>query len=106
MPLITAATAGSAIEIGIKVVKRFFQASEKKEQDLVSIGLAVGYFYNFLDPVNSVIQDDDFTLFQPAENDAPLSLESPKTKFDSENVNMQVIIPKRLDVEAFKACED
>jgi hypothetical protein len=106
MPLITAATAESAIEIGIKVVKRFFQPSEKKEQDLVSIGLAVGYFYNFLDPVNSVIQDDDFTLFQPAENDAPLSLESPKTKFDSENVNMQVIIPKRLDVEAFKACED
>src|SRR5688500_17436553 len=101
MPLLTSAVAETAIEIGVKVVKRFFQPGEKKEQDIVSIGLAVGYFYNFLDPVNSVIQDDELTLFHPAENEAPLSETSPKTVFESENVNMQIIIPKRLDVEAF-----
>jgi hypothetical protein len=106
MPILSTVAAETAIEIGIKVVRRFFVAGEKKDQDLVSIGLAVGYFYNFLDPVNSVIQDGDLTLFQPADKDDPLSLESPKTTFDTENVNMQVIIPKRLDVEAFKACED
>lgn len=106
MPIITAAVTETAIEVGVKVVKRFFLPAEKKEQDLVSVGLAVGYFYNFLDPVSSVIQDEDFSLYQPEESHAPVSMESPRTSFESDNINMQVIIPKRLDVEAFKSCED
>ncbi|MEP7142066.1 MAG: STING domain-containing protein [Ferruginibacter sp.] len=106
MPLLTAAAAESAIEVGITVVKRFFQPAAKKDQDLVSIGLAVGYFYNFLDQVSSAIQDDELSLYQPSENNALVALESSKITYEGENVNMQVIIPKRLDVEAFKVCED
>ncbi|MDB5208182.1 MAG: hypothetical protein JWR72_3257 [Flavisolibacter sp.] len=106
MPILSVAAAETAFEIGITVVKRFFQPAAKKEQDIISIGLAVGYFYNFLDPVSSVIQDDEFTLYQPLEKDKAVTLESPYVTYESENINMQIIIPKRLDVEAFKACED
>lgn len=98
MPVLTAATAETAIEIGISVVKRFFQPAAKKEHDLVSIGVAVGYFYNFLDPVSAVIENEDFELYQSPEDKAPQN-------FASENIDMQVILPKRLDVEAFQVCE-
>jgi hypothetical protein len=103
--LLTAAAIDVAKELGISVVKRFFQPKDKKEQDLVSIGLAVGYFYNFLDPLNNVLANNVFNLYEPTDN-KETSLENPKTSYSIDDVNVEVIIPKRLDVEAKAACEN
>lgn len=102
--MITAAAAESAIEIGITVVKRFFQPKEKKENDIISIGVAVGYFYNFLDPLSAVIENDEFGLYESTDDNKPKVDQEPQI-FASENIEVQVIIPKRLDVEAFNVCE-
>jgi len=87
-----------AAKIGLKVVEKFFDGIGKQETDLVSIGLAVGYYYNFLDPVSGVIDRDEFSLFT-----SPTGGES--QKFNSENVRVQIIIPARLEVQAFDRCE-
>ena len=104
MEILSSTAINIATEVGINAVKRFFQPKEKKDHDLVSVGLAVGYFYNFLDPVNTVLINNVFELFD-SKNQKP-SPNSQKTSFKMEDVNVEVIIPKRLDVEAKAACEN
>ncbi len=43
----------AATKLGIEAVKKFFEG-KKDEKDLISIGLAVGYFYNFLNVISGV----------------------------------------------------
>lgn len=88
-----------AAKIGIKAVEKFFDGIGKQETDVISIGLAVGYYYNFLDPVSAVIERDEFSLYStPTGGDA--------RQFQSENVRVQLIVPGRLDVNSFQRCED
>jgi hypothetical protein len=88
-----------AINIGIKAVEKFFDGVGKHETDLISIGLAVGYFYNFLDPVSRVIDNDALTLYSEPTGGA-------SRQFKSEDVSVQIIVPQRLEGAAFKRCDD
>lgn len=91
--------ATAAISIGVKAVEKFFANLGKQERGTISIGLAVGYYYNFLDPVSSVIERDEFELYSSPTDASP-------RKFQSEEVRVEVIIPSRLEVEAFQRCEN
>jgi hypothetical protein len=88
-----------AVEIGLKAVDKFFEGIGKKDTDVISVGLAVGYYYNFLDVVSGVIERDEFSLFS-----TPTGGES--RQFKSEDVRVQIIIPGRLDVSSFQRCEE
>ncbi len=88
-----------AINLGISAVKKFFESVTKKKEDVVSIGLSVGYFYNFLDPVSDKIHSGDFKIYKSPDDKDPMS-------FDSSKIKMVVIVPRKLDVYSFKACED
>lgn len=87
-----------AIKLGLKAVEKFFDGKSKEEQDVISIGLAVGYYYNFLDPISMVIDQDDLELFSTADG-------KDGRKFAADDVKLQIILPQRLDVHAFKRCE-
>src|SRR4030095_1563579 len=93
-----------ATAIGIKAVEKFFDGLNKQETDVVGIGLAVGYFYNFLDPVSSAIDCEQFELYSEVKGSNPLEFRS-EGQFKSEQTLVQIIIPGRLSGEAFKRCE-
>jgi Prokaryotic STING domain len=86
------------IAIGIKTVDTLFDKYNKKDRGTISVGLAVGYYYNFLDPVSGVIERDEFELFDSP--DSPAS-----RKFLSPDIRVEIILPSRLSVEAFQRCE-
>ncbi len=88
-----------AVNLGVAAAKKFFESVTKKKDDFISISLSVGYFYNFLDPVSDKINSGDFKIFKNPDDKEPLS-------FNTEDIKMTVIVPKKLDVYAFKACED
>jgi hypothetical protein len=89
-----------AIKLGMKVVEKFFDGMGKGKQDpgAISIGLAVGYYYNFLDPVSGVIKRDEFSLYS-----TPTGGENQQIR--SDDVQVEIIIPGRLDVAAYDRCE-
>ena len=82
----------------LMTIKKFFDGKGKTETDLISIGLAVGYYYNFLEPLSAEIERDDFTVSQ-TRGDGPGSV------FMAEDVQVKIIIPGKLDVFAFDRCE-
>jgi len=87
----------AAAKLGIEAVKKIFEG-KKDDKDLISVGLAVGYFYNFLDLISDVIKRDEVTLRdKPDEKDG--------RHFDADAVELQVILPARLDVAAYDRCE-
>lgn len=88
-----------AVKLGLKAVEKFFDGLGKQDTDVIGVGLAVGYYYNFLDVVSAVIERDELELFS-----SPTGGES--KKFAAENVRVQIIIPARLDVQAFQRCEE
>jgi hypothetical protein len=84
-------------KLGLEAVKKFFEG-KKDDKDLISVGLAVGYFYNFLDLISDVIRRDEVTLREkPDDKDG--------RHFDADTVELQVILPARLDVAAYDRCE-
>ena len=87
-----------ATAIGIKTVEKLFERFSVKDAGSISVGLAVGYYYNFLDPISGVIERDELALYSSPTDTSP-------KKFKSEDVRVQIIIPSRLNVEAFKRCE-
>lgn len=95
----------TGIKIGLKAVERFFDSHKKQETDLISIGLAVGYYYNFLDPVSSAIDRDEMELFSAVKGSEPPQFKS-EGKFKSEDVRVQIIVPEQLAVSAFQKCEE
>jgi hypothetical protein len=87
----------TAAKLGLEAVKKFFEG-KKDDKDLISVGLAVGYFYNFLDLISDVIRRDEVTLRdKPDDKDG--------RHFDADTVELQVILPARLDVAAYDRCE-
>ena len=88
-----------AISLGVNAVKKFYDYATQKREDIISIGLSVGYFYNFLDPVSDKINSGDFKIYKGIDDKEPAT-------FDPDNIKMVVIIPRRLDNFTFKACED
>jgi hypothetical protein len=89
----------AAIDLGIKVASRFFTGT-KKEEDLISVGLAVGYFYNFLEPVSQLLKMDNFQLYKSKEDPTP-------RKFSiSQLDSVDILLPKVLNVYAFERCEE
>jgi len=87
----------TAIALGVEAVKKFFE-SKKDDKDLISVGLAAGYFYNVLDPISAVIKRDEVKLFDTAED-------KEGRHYDAETVEVQVILPGRLDASAYERCE-
>jgi hypothetical protein len=94
----------AALALGVSFVDRFFQEKARKKEDLVSVGLAVGYFYNFLEPLKNVLANDAFKLYKP-EDKKDVTKDSPRTDYNIDDVDVQIILPKRLDVEAIAVCE-
>ncbi|KAF0094682.1 MAG: hypothetical protein E1N59_1686 [Puniceicoccaceae bacterium 5H] len=91
-----------ATKIGLVAVERFFdRRNEDLDEDnpqVVSIGLAVGYYYNFLDPVSMVLRMGIFSLYASPED------KDPRT-FTADDVRLQIILPGQLNVYAFQRCE-
>ena len=88
-----------ATAIGIKTVETLFERFRLKDSGSISVGLAVGYYYNFLDPISGVIERDELELYSSPTDTSP-------KKFRSEDVRVQIIIPSRLNVQAFQRCEE
>jgi Prokaryotic STING domain len=87
----------AAARLGIEVVTKLFER-KKDDKDLISVGLAVGYFYNFLDLISDVIKRDEVKLREnPNDGEG--------RHFDADTVELQVIVPGRLDVAAYDRCE-
>jgi hypothetical protein len=87
----------AAAKLGIDVVTKLFDR-KKDDKDLISVGLAVGYFYNFLDLISDVIKRDEVKLREnPNDGEG--------RHFDVDTVELQVIVPGRLDVAAYDRCE-
>lgn len=87
-----------AVSLGLKAVDKFFDLVGKHESDLVATGLAVGYFYNFLDPVSTLIESDQFVIYSSVEDKVG-------REFEADDIQMQIIIPTRLEVATFGRCE-
>ncbi len=64
----------------------------------ISIGLAVGYFYNFIDPICREVERDNFFVYEERSKD------SEKRSFESEDVYLDIILPIRLDTDVFARC--
>lgn len=88
-----------AITVGVTAAKQFFETVNKRKDERISIGLSVGYFYNFLDPVSDRINAGEFKLHKNQDDKEP-------QVFDTDNIKLTVIMPRKLDVFSFKACED
>lgn len=87
-----------ATKIGIKTVEKLFEKFTQDDSGTVSVGLAVGYYYNFLDPVSGVIERDELELYSSPNDKSP-------NRYSSDQTRVQIIIPNRLDVAIFQRCE-
>lgn len=100
-------TVGS--ELTIKAVegavKAFFDWRKKRDGHLVSISLAVGYYYNFIDPLFTAFDGDKARLYSTVRDSDPPQFRS-KGEISLADVRMQIIIPTRLDDVLFRRCED
>lgn len=88
-----------AIAMGVKTVEKLFDRFRKEDAGTIATGLAVGYYYNFLDPVSGEIERDELELYSSPKDPAP-------RRFEAKDVKVEIIIPSRLDVNAFQRCED
>jgi hypothetical protein len=84
-----------AIGFGIDVVKKIFEG-KKDDKDLISVGLAVGYFYNFIAVCYDTIQHEGTITLRDKPDDK---------EYDAEMVEMQIILPTQLNVNVFNRCE-
>jgi hypothetical protein len=84
----------AAARLGIEAVKKFFEG-KKDDKDLISVGLAVGYFYNFLNVISGVIQNNQVTLYEKAGD-------KDGRRFERDTVAVQVILPARLDTGVYE----
>ena len=87
-----------AAAAAIPFVAKIFESFKKQESGSMSVVLAVGYYYNFLDPVFGEIARGELELFASKADKAP-------RRFAPENVSVQIIVPSRLQVDAFLRCE-
>jgi hypothetical protein len=95
----------AAAPLGIKAVERFFDSRKKQDTDLISIGLAVGYYYNFLEPVSSAMNCAELELFSEVKGSVPQQFKS-EGKFKLDDVRVQIIVPSKLTASAFQRCQE
>lgn len=94
--------AGGGLKLANTIVTQVFsQKKVEKEPTLMALGLAVGYYYNFLDVIGRQLSSGSVTL-----NDKlnPKPGEGTETNFDLAATRIQIIVPERLDGGAFERC--
>jgi hypothetical protein len=93
-----------AAALAEKLVNRMFDAPKKvAEPTLFAPGLAVGYYFNFLDVVARQLEVGKIKLSESADaGDKP----GPETEFDLANTNIQIIMPAYLRGESFQRCSE
>jgi hypothetical protein len=108
--ILTAKALETTIGIAHAIVNRIINPPPKRLykdlicDDMISIGLAVGYYNNFLDLVSkTMVYSGGLTVYTSTADDKPAT-DVPGVKYAEENIKMEIIIPKRLDGEAFEAC--
>jgi hypothetical protein len=95
-----------AIDAGLKLADRavnkiFSPKKADPEPMLMSLGLAVGYYYNFLDVVAQQLSVGSITLNDKAN---PKPGEGNETEFDLDATKIQIIVPAKLEVSSFQLC--
>ncbi len=94
MNAVLSGLATNSISYGAKnFVKKFFT---KDKNGIVSAGLAVGYFYNFLGPIANELKSQKLTIQQGDQ----------KKKFSTDNIKLKLILPSRLDIASLSLCEE
>lgn len=108
---LSAASIESVISIAGSILDRYLKPTTKRQfndlvrDELVSIGLATGYFFNFLDMTAKTIQyTGSIEVFSSTKDDKP-DLETKPMRFLKDNIKVEIIMPKRLQSENFAACE-
>ena len=93
------------------IFNRFIKPAEKRQypelinDNLVSIGLATGYFFNFLDMTAKTMQYTGGLDIYPSTADGKPDRTKPAVRYLKDNIKVEIIIPKRLDANNFAACE-
>ena len=74
------------------------QKSNSKLDEVTTItkGLAVGYFYNFLQDINAILENDIKVLFE----------DQTQETFSRDQVEIQLLIPKRLNAASIRRTID
>jgi hypothetical protein len=99
----------STVAVGAWAVIRYVLRWPPTQDDLqvISPGLAVGYYYNFLDVVSAVLEDGTFNIENEAGSTSSAGDKLPSSRtVDPANVRIEVIVPARLDGAAFQRCSD
>jgi hypothetical protein len=80
-----------------------YKRVKKKADSYVSTGLAVGYYYNFVKPVFEILEVTEMTvdINRKGSND----VESTR-RFESEHVDIEIIIPRELSKPAIRQAQD
>jgi hypothetical protein len=107
---LTASTIETVINIAGSILDRFIKPPKKRKypelisDELVSIGLATGYFFNFLDMTAKTIQySGGLDIYSSTIDNKPNKSQS--THFSTDNIKVEIIMPKRLHADNFTACE-
>ena len=97
-----------AIDAGLKLAERavnkVFSHQKKPDADpiLMSLGLAVGYYYNFLEPFAQQLSSGEIEF---TDQPNPQRGGGGAANFTLDDANIQIILPERLDGAAFQRCE-
>lgn len=108
---LSAASIESVISIAGSILDRYLKPTTKRQfndlvrDELVSIGLATGYFFNFLDMTAKTIQYTGSIEVFSSTKDGKRDLETKPMRFLKDNIKVEIIMPKRLQSENFAACE-
>jgi hypothetical protein len=108
---LSVATIETVVGFAHSIFNRFIKPPEKRvypellNDNLVSIGLATGYFFNFLDMTAKTIQYTGGLEIYTSTPDRKPDLTKPATLYSKDNIKVEIIVPKRLDSNNFAACE-
>ncbi len=110
MPL-TAATIETLVKIAGSIFDRFVKPPKKRQfpelisDDLVSIGLATGYFFNFIDMTAKTMQYAGGLNIYSTNADNKPDTEKEAEYYSKDNIRVEIIMPQRLHANNFAACE-
>ena len=105
------ATIETVVGIADSIFNRFIKPADKRlhpeliNDNLVAIGLATGYYFNFLDMTAKTMQYTGGLDIYSATPDRKPDVSVPAKRYLKDNIKVEVIIPKRLDVNNFESCE-
>jgi hypothetical protein len=86
------------------IVNKIFEGPRKPaEPALMAPGLAVGYFFNFLEPIAKQLEIGGIRLSERANATAD---DGSWLDFDLASTTIQIIVPARLSDESFQRCEE